>query len=219
MDIAPHENLTIRLKDGRKLGYAEYGDATGDALFYFHGWPSSRLQASGLDEEAKRLKIRVIAPDRPGYGLSDYAPNRTLLDWADDVIELADCLHIKKFAVVGVSGGGPYAAVCAYKIPEDRLTKVGIVVGLAPTNIEGVLTGMAPINKFIWRNYHRFPFLIKLSASVAFLQARRFLPEIFTLSFRSKVDQLILESKEVKRGLKRTRREAFRQGKMGAQRT
>ena len=121
----------IKLKDGRKLGFCEYGDPKGKPIFYFHGWPASRLSGSETDKAAKKLKIRVISPDRPGFGLSDYKEDRTLLGWADDVLELADQLKIKKFAVMGVSGGGPYSAVCAYKIPE-RVTKAGIVVGLAP---------------------------------------------------------------------------------------
>ena len=68
-------------------------------------------------------------------GLSDFKKNRTLLDWPDDVVELADSLGIGKFAVEGISGGGPYAAACAYKIPE-RLTSCGIISGLASKDLE-----------------------------------------------------------------------------------
>ena len=32
---------TIQLKDGRTLGYAEYGDPKGKPIFFFHGWPGS----------------------------------------------------------------------------------------------------------------------------------------------------------------------------------
>ena len=76
-------------------------------------------------------RSRWIAIDRPGIGLSDFQPRRTLLDWPDDVVELADGLGLHRFGVVGVSAGGPYAAACAYKIPE-RLTRVAIVSGVAP---------------------------------------------------------------------------------------
>lgn len=67
------ENLVCRLSNGRNIGFAEYGDGNGEPLFFFHGWPSSRLQAKVLDMEAKKQKIRVISPDRPGYSLSDYS--------------------------------------------------------------------------------------------------------------------------------------------------
>ncbi len=91
-----NENCTLLLKDGRKLGYAEYGDPKGKPVFFLHGWPSSRLQAKVTDKAAKKLKIRVISPDRPGYGLSDFKKDRTLLEYADDIEELADKLNIKK---------------------------------------------------------------------------------------------------------------------------
>jgi pimeloyl-ACP methyl ester carboxylesterase len=116
---------TIQLRDGRTLAYAEYGEPAGKALLYFHGGADSRLEASFLAEQAG---IRLIGVDRPGMGRSQFQAGRRLLDWPDDVVELADHLHIDRFAVVGVSGGGPYALVCAYKIP-GRLTACGIVAG------------------------------------------------------------------------------------------
>lgn len=208
-----HENKTIILKDGRRLGYAEYGDAKGKPIFFFHGWPSSRFQGSVTHNSAKKLGIRIISPDRPGYGLSDFKKNRTLLDWPDDVIELANQLGIAKFSVVGVSGGGPYAAVCAYKIPE-RLINVGIVVGLAPTDIEGVLEGMAIINKLAWRFYHRFPWLRTLAALIHLSQARKIIPNFFSVAFRSNSDRKIM-SKKVKQDIAKNRDEAYKQGKEG----
>src|SRR5512134_1025951 len=82
---------TFRLADGRDLGYAEYGDPQGRPLFYFHGWPSSRIEFSGLngDEIAAQLKIRVIAVDRPGFGLSSYQPHHRFVDWPRDICSLA----------------------------------------------------------------------------------------------------------------------------------
>src|SRR3990170_989632 len=87
----------IHLNDGRKLGFAQYGDLKGKPVFYFHGWPASRLSAKIYDDLAKKLYVRIISPDRPGFGLSDYKKDRTLLDWPDDVLALADFLKIKKF--------------------------------------------------------------------------------------------------------------------------
>lgn len=121
----------IRLSDGRKLGFAEYGDLEGTPVFYFHGWPGSRRAGQDLDPIASRWGARVIAPDRPGMGLSDYQPRRSILDWPNDVVELADSLKVARFALVGTSGGAAYVASCALKIPE-RLTRVAIVSGLGP---------------------------------------------------------------------------------------
>jgi len=101
---------TVRLPDGRSLGYAVCGDPEGRPIFQFHGWPGSRLQARFLDEEATKAGIRVIGLDRPGIGLSDFQPGRQILDWPNDVVALADAMKIDRFAVLGISGGGPYVA-------------------------------------------------------------------------------------------------------------
>ena len=101
---------SLHLKDGRCLGYVEFGDRFGSPVFYFHGYPGSRLEAGLANDYAMRHNIRLIGIDRPGYGNSDPKPGRRLTDWANDVTELADRLAIKRFAVLAVSGGGPYAA-------------------------------------------------------------------------------------------------------------
>jgi pimeloyl-ACP methyl ester carboxylesterase len=121
----------ITLSDGRRLGYAEYGDPKGWPLMFFHGTPGSRVMARFAGPKARELGLRLIAPDRPGFGLSDFQPQRRLPDWAKDVEELADALNLEQFTVVGVSGGGPYVAVCAWKLGK-RLISAGIVSGLAP---------------------------------------------------------------------------------------
>ena len=134
----------VRLIDGRSLGYAEYGDPAGRPLFFFHGWIGSRLDFRPNDEAARTLGVRVIAVDRPGCGLSDYQDDRTLLDWPEDVRELADQLGIGRFAIVGHSFGGPYVAACALKL-ADRVTRVGIVAGIAPLRRRGATRGMAAL--------------------------------------------------------------------------
>lgn len=209
-----NENLTLELLDGRTLGYAEYGDSKGRPLFYFHGWPSSRFQGERFDDVAKKLRVRVISIDRPGYGLSTYYEGRTLLDFCDDVVFLADKLNIKKFSVVGVSGGGPFAAAMAYKIP-NRLQKVGIVVGLAPTWVPGILSGMSFTGKIGWANYSKFPFLAHLGAKYHDLDAKYFSGLFSKFEFRAKVDQAVLKS--LKDEAKRNKKEAFKQGSKGAE--
>lgn len=108
--IGNHQQL--KLQDGRNLGYAEYGAPEGVPVFYFHGFPGSRLDYLFFDagEAAAGTNARIIAAERPGYDLSDFKRGRSILDWPDDVTELADALQIDRFAVLGISGGGPYAA-------------------------------------------------------------------------------------------------------------
>ncbi|KAI9929487.1 hypothetical protein ASPWEDRAFT_41303 [Aspergillus wentii DTO 134E9] len=123
---------TLPLHNGRTLGYAEYGPATGFPLLYFHGFPSSRLEASELVNIANRRKLRIIAPDRPGFGLSTFQPNRRIMDWPADVDALTNHLGLSKYAIMGGSGGGPYAVACAHALPSDRLSAVGVLAGSGP---------------------------------------------------------------------------------------
>jgi pimeloyl-ACP methyl ester carboxylesterase len=134
--------LRLRIGDGRTLGYAEYGDPQGRPLVYLHGFPGSRLAGHSLDESARTGGVRVLAPERPGLGLSSPQPGRTLLDHAQDVRSLAEALGVGRFAVLGESGGGPYALACAHELP-DRVECVAVVGGLGPVGSRGATTGIA----------------------------------------------------------------------------
>ena len=148
---------TMQLPDGRTLGYAEYGDPQGKPLFYFHGWPSSRIEFGGIngDEIARRLNARVIAADRPGFGLSSRQPHHRFTDWPQDVSRLADHLGFDRFSVVSYSAGSPYALACAHTLP-DRLTAVGVISGVSqPFSVPGATDGMPTI--MLWRTARLHP--------------------------------------------------------------
>ena len=151
----------LRLSDGRRLAYCEYGDRDGKPIFYFHGWPGSRLEAQLAEPTARRYNARLIAVDRPGFGMSDFKPKRTLLDWPLDVSELADALGLERFAVAGVSGGGPYALACARRIPE-RLTSVVVVCGLGPMDLPSVRAAMSPLARRTFALCRRAPWLLRM---------------------------------------------------------
>jgi pimeloyl-ACP methyl ester carboxylesterase len=160
MTITQNSNgKTIRLHDGRALGYAEYGAPEGKPVLYFNGYPGTRLEARLISDAAAKTGVRLIGIDRPGLGLSDFQPGRRLLDWPDDVLELADALGLDRFAIVGVSGGGPYSAACAFKIPR-RLSACGIIAGIGPMDpAAGDITWSNQVIGFVAR---RFPFLFEL---------------------------------------------------------
>jgi len=206
-------NKTIKLKDGRKLGYVDLGKSDGKPLFHFNGFPGSRLEVTILADEAIKKNIRVIGIDRPGMGLSDFKKNRTLLDWPDDVVELADALGIDKFAVEGISGGGPYVAACAYKIPK-RLTSCGIISGVASKDLE--------IEKKmrIFSVIRIFPWLFKL---MIWLQSRgmRNLEKAEKKMKESakkfpEADRKIFDDPQILSLFVKETAEAFRQGSKGA---
>ncbi len=111
----------ITLCDGRGLGFAEFGDLQGRPVFYFHGFPGSRLEAKLAEKISLDTHVRFIGIDRPGYEFSSVKPARTFFDWPDDVAELADALGVDRFSILGVSGGGPYAAACRKSRPSYTL--------------------------------------------------------------------------------------------------
>lgn len=156
-DAVSKTRQTMQVSDGRTLSYAEYGSSGGNVLIYFHGFPGSRFEAGALDNYGKQANIRIISPDRPGMGRSSFHTGRSLLDWPADVVALADHLHIDRFAVLGVSGGAPYALACAARIPE-RLISCGVVCGMGP--IELGTDGMNASNRLIFFLAHRLPALL-----------------------------------------------------------
>jgi pimeloyl-ACP methyl ester carboxylesterase len=150
-------NHTLQLQNGRMLGYAEYGAGEGRPVFFFHGYPAARLEAALLAQAAAHVGCRLIGVDRPGFGLSTFQAGRRLLDWPEDVAALASHLAIDRFAVMGFSGGGPFALACAYKIP-DRLTACGIVAGMVPP--EFGTAGMMASNRVIFFLARRLPWAL-----------------------------------------------------------
>jgi pimeloyl-ACP methyl ester carboxylesterase len=209
----------ILLRDGRKLGYAEYGDPQGKPVFLFHGIPGSRMMQHPDASIAIAVNVRLIVPERPGMGLSDFKPRRKLLDWPMDVEELANQLGITEFTVAGISGGGPYAAACGFAIPH-RLISVGIISGVGPTNTPGVLKGMLSSNRmgysvgrwmpwFFWRMVFNLYYgeICHHPEKLAKMQNGE--PEI---------DQIIFAKPGVRQVFIRNFAEAFRQGTVGAAR-
>ncbi|NQV52091.1 MAG: alpha/beta hydrolase [Flavobacteriales bacterium] len=141
---------TIKLSDGRILGYAEYGDSLGYPIFYFHGGQESRLSSKFMDSTAKKLNIRIISPDRPGVGISTYQENRQFLDWGNDITELADFLGLNKYSVFGLSGGAPHVLACLIS-DSSRIVNASIVAGATPYNYKGTLKGMwFPVKLIHW---------------------------------------------------------------------
>ncbi|MCK0174157.1 alpha/beta fold hydrolase [Mycolicibacterium sp. F2034L] len=123
----------IAVDDDRRIGFAEFGDPRGRAVFWLHGTPGARRQ---IPAEARAIaeeeNLRLIGIDRPGIGSSTPHQYPNVLAFADDLRIIADTLGIDRMAVIGLSGGGPYALACAAAMPE-RVIGAGIIGGVAPT--------------------------------------------------------------------------------------
>lgn len=211
-DISLNTSGQARLPDGRRIGYADYGAADGFPVFYFHGSPGSRLEACLATEAAESQGVRLIAVDRPGYGLSDPRPDRQLLDWPDDVSALADTLGLKQFSVLGASGGGPYALACAFRL-SDRLHRVGLAAGLAPFR-EGRLKLPSRLGLLLARA--TLPLLHSLLESQVQREPARAVA--FAARLLSTPDRELLKDPDINTAFQRSLQEAFRQGRAGVHR-
>ena len=139
----PKVDRTIPLRDGRRMAYCEWGDREGRPVVLLHGKPGSRLFCP--DEEATEAAgVHLITMDRPGYGRSDPRPDRTLLDWTEDYIELAGQLDLPPCPVVGWSSGGPYAMALGVRAP-DRVSTIGLAASVGPVeHVPGALDAYSP---------------------------------------------------------------------------
>lgn len=170
-DAATSITHTIRLSDGRSLCFAEFGEPDGIPVMLFHGAPGYRRFWEALPEFPFVDGVRFIAPDRPGYGNSDFRPGMTYADWPNDVGELADHLGIERLAVIGVSGGGPGALACAWRMP-DRISCVAVVSSVGPPEPD-LLKQISRPNRAAYRIARLAPWLMKLNMKLlAWLQRR-----------------------------------------------
>lgn len=129
----PRAEDTVAIGPKRQLGYAEFGDPDGRLVVWFHGTPGGRRQFPVVGRRAAELLgLRVVVVARPGSGISTDHRYKTISEWADDVAAVADHLGHERFAVVGLSGGGPYALACGAGLP-DRVACVGVLGGVVPT--------------------------------------------------------------------------------------
>jgi pimeloyl-ACP methyl ester carboxylesterase len=203
-------DTSMTLPDGRTLAYTDCGDSSSPLVIYFHGAPTSRLDLVGFDEAFRSLGVRIVSPDRPGYGASSPQPGRGWNDWPADVTALADHLGVERFGVMGLSSGGPYVVACAALSPE-RVASAGVVSGTTdmswPDAWQGYEEGEAELMRVgdeaaatAWCEKHYGP-----DGSRFFESAGEMAPP----------DMALLEDESIAAGLFATMGEAFRQGVAG----
>ncbi len=201
----------VRLPDGRILGWLEEGLAEGRPVLAFHGLPGSREQRHPDASLAAAAGARVLHLERPGFGWSTAAPGRRLLDWPHDVAACADALGLGRFAVVGISAGGPYALACA-QVLGARVTRAAIVSGVGPPGT--MPRGMAPLARLGFLLAPRWPAAVQAVvhplARLAVTRPQRYLARV--AAQMAPADRPILARPAVQAMFARDYAAAFAQG-------
>ena len=151
---------SLALADGRQLAWREFGDSGGHPLVAVHGSPDSSAVWALLDAPARALGVRVIAPDRPGFGASTAKPGRSILDWVADHDELTSHLGIGDHRLLAISGGSPYALAVAWA-HHDRVRGLGLLSVICPLDVPGVTRGANPQVRFTFWAARRAPILLR----------------------------------------------------------
>jgi pimeloyl-ACP methyl ester carboxylesterase len=163
MPHAPEPTPTdhsLVLRDGRTLEVKSYGDPSGHPGIFFHGLIGSHYQASYVDAHARQVGLRIIAPNRPGVGKSDFVVRTNALAAVEDVEDVAKALGLDRFSVIGISGGAPYALAVLYRLPH-RVVTTTIISGMGPTRLPGGLRGMEHRRRIFLETGSRAPLLAR----------------------------------------------------------
>lgn len=151
----------VAVDGDRQVAYAEYGRPDGTPVLFLHGTPGSRRLGALLETAARENDVRVLAPERPGYGRSSPWPNRSVRDAADFVTPVLDDADVQTAGLVAFSGGSPYALATA-ATRADRIDQLDVVAGATPPGvsdgkpaIQRLLTGLATTTPSVLRGLFR----------------------------------------------------------------
>lgn len=207
---------TIALPDGQRLGLIAAGPKDGWPIFFFHGFGSSRLSCHPDETVPVRLNVRLIAVDRPGIGLSDPGPPRSVLSWGGSVGRLADALGFEQFSVLGWSGGGPHALAVARAL-GDRVASIGLIASTVSLDDPGARAALPFQLRLTGRLARAAPWLIRFSLRVAGRRIRRHPEDALKALWLqlSAADRRVLDTPQYRDAMLRATVEAWRRGSRG----
>lgn len=112
---------SLTMDNGRQVYYIDEGEPGWKPMVFLGGQGTS-LQAFQLNEmyrsTREQLHVRTISVERNGFGESPYDPSLGYEDYVDEVLAVLRHLHVNRFAIEAVSGGGAYAAHLAARVPH-----------------------------------------------------------------------------------------------------
>jgi len=206
----------VSLADGRHIGLRQWGEPGAPAVVALHGTPGSSAKFSVMGQLAGPRGMRLVALDRWGYGGTSRHPRPSLHAFAADVAEIADRLAIERFCVIGVSGGGPYAAAVAACLgarieAASLISPVGPIAGPPPTE------GLTRFHRLCFRVLPRTPGALFL-AFRGFRRATRLSPWLtkrLATGRASRIDWVTINRPDVGPRLVATFREGLAPGVNG----
>lgn len=214
-------NCVSVLTDGLRISYARYGRAGGAPAFYFHGLPGSRREGALLHQACSAANLDLVAPERPGYGLSQSlssdTPSARHRRWTEVIAALADELAFERFYIIAISGGAPYALACASAMPA-RVCATTICCGLGDITQSDLHAVMGMISRAGFFMAKQDPALLKLTYGNVTTAAARLAPGLSVDAMcwlNRKVDRMALQQPAIKAIFTDNLREAFRQGAVG----
>jgi pimeloyl-ACP methyl ester carboxylesterase len=212
--------MSVQACRGLSIGYSEYGDPQGLPVLYCHGTPGSGVECELADQSARRHGLRFIAPDRPGYGETTAAHTMGYAAWAQVVMQLLRHLGIERYAVLGISGGGPNALALA-AADGERVVALSVVCPLGPTARPELAHAVHPFVQWLLQRALRTPHALDrllLSPAAALGHA---LPRMAVASMRlynGRADRPCLSHPAVAELLMKNMQRAFQQGSAGVAR-
>ncbi|MEU6016421.1 alpha/beta hydrolase [Streptomyces sp. NPDC047515] len=144
------ETVRLTAPGGRRIEYCSYGDPAAPPAIVLHGTPGSRYEGVALRQAATEAGIRLVFPDRPGYGGTDPVPGRGFDRWNDDFVALLDHLGHERAPLVAISGGGGYALAAAQAHP-GRVSKLILAAAAVPGAPKETYARRIPIVKWLDR--------------------------------------------------------------------
>ena len=128
---APVEEVRLALPH-IELAAHLFGPEDGLPVIALHGWLDN---ANSFARLAPKLDgLRIVALDMAGHGHSAHRPvgaGYSLWDYVHDVLQVAEQLGWKRFALLGHSLGAIVSLVLAGALPE-RVTHLGLIDGVIP---------------------------------------------------------------------------------------
>jgi pimeloyl-ACP methyl ester carboxylesterase len=204
------------LPDGRPIGYREYGAAEGLPVVALHGTPGSRLKYARAEAAAGTMGLRLICPDRWGYGLTTAPARPALARFAEDMERFADGLALPTLSVIGISGGGPFAAALAARLGV-RVKALALVSPVGPIAGTPAAWQLDPLHALCFRALPPLPGVIGL----AFYAFRRLLAREDGAALRlammraAPADKALLRDQELREALIRMFRAGLAPGVRG----